>query len=415
MAEQRNLCGKPKEKAFFEKFGDPITITANVLVDMFAKFYNPETKKEEIEYYPDDLITVTDKEFPGVKPTVTTCGIYITNKVIMEDLKVCGYVNKTFNKKVIGKIADVVAKALLADDITLEQCFHFIDSQQWLFGGKVAHVINPSLSENILSLPEPAKKLRSDMFKQYHKELTVDNDPMVSSMIEKAVTDKALETLRKGDDPAMAIFDSGCGVDPYNNYKVMFVMKGPIADNTGLYTSGYKVATGNYDDGLSMADQSKVADNLVTSSYASGVKTQEGGYSAKKYNATLQNVRLGPRGSDCKTTETAEVTITDKNASEWGNYHFMMEKDEPVLLTPKNIKNYIGKTVKMRVPDGCKYKNNCYCNVCFGDRAYRIDTTNIGLTMNIACGAMMNASLKTKHDTTVKPYTITVEDLLMFA
>lgn len=412
----RDLRGTKLEREFYEMFGDPIEITADVLVDMFARYYNPETKKDEIKFYTDDVITVTDKEFPGVKPTTTTTGIYIFNKALLEDLRVVGYVNKTANKKLIGKLDDIVAKALLADDITLAQSYHYIDTSQWLFGGKLAHIINPSLSENILRLPADAKKLREQLIKENYKALVEDNDPLVAGKIEHDVTSKALESLRKGDDPAMAIFDSGCGVDPYNNYKVMFVMKGPIKDNTGLYKSGYKVALSDYDKGVSLEDQAKVADNLVTSSYASGVKTQDAGYSAKKYNMMYQNIRLGPRGSDCGTTDTEDILITEDNAEEWGNYHFFMNKDKPEMLTPKTVGKYVGKTLKMRVPDRCKMKGNQYCNVCFGDRSYRIDVTNVGLAMNIACGAMLNASLKTKHDTTIKPYTIDIDrDIMMFA
>lgn len=412
----RDLRGTKKEKDFYAAFGDPIKITANVLVNLFAGFYNKKTGKMEIAYYPDDLITVTENEFPGVKPTTTTTGIYIANKAITEDLKVVGYVNKTFSKDVIGKLDEVTAEALKADDITMEQMFHYIDACQWLFGGKLAHVINTSLSSNMLQLPPKAKKLRKDLFDKYSKELNVDNDPLVASKIEKEVTSVALEEMRAKHDPAMNLFDSKCGVDPYNNYKTMFVMKGAVKDNTGLYKTGYKVATSDYDMGLTIEDQAKVADNLVTSSYASGVKTQDAGYEAKKYNATMQNIQLGPKGSDCGTTDTEEITIDESNAHEWGQYHYIMENGKPVRLTPKNINSYMGKKVHMRVPDRCKMRGDQYCNVCFGDRSYMIDVTNIGLAMNIACGAMLNASLKTKHDTTIKSYELDIDrDLLMFA
>lgn len=412
----RNLCGTQKERDFYDSFGDPIKISANIMVGMFAMFKNPKTGKLEQKYFPSDLITVTEKEFPGVKPTTTTIGIYISNKVITEDLKVVGYVNKPFTKSVINKLDDVVADALKADEITMEQVFHYIDACQWLYGGKLAHIINPSLSSNILSLPRDAQALLNTRLIEHRKELKDDNDPLVTRNIELEVTEKALEAMRRKNDPAMDIFDSKCGVDPYNNYKTMFVMKGAIKDNTGLYKSGYKVATSAYDKGLTIEDQAKVADNLVTSSYASGVKTQDAGYQGKKFNATKQGVRLAPRGSDCGTTDTEDILIDETNIDEWGQYHFIMENGKPVMLTPKSVHKYLGKKVKMRVPDRCKMKHDQYCNVCFGDRSYRIDVTNIGLAMNIACGAMLNASLKTKHDTTIRAYKLDIDrDLLMFA
>src|SRR5699024_4570534 len=184
----------------------------------------------------------------------------------IEDLKVFGYINKTFNKKIIGKLEDGIATALLEDDITIEQVYQYIDRTQFLFGGTVAHIINPSLSSAILNLPPSAKKLREKLIEE-NKEAIDAGDPIISHDVEVKVCDDALKSIRALNDPAMAIFDSGSGVDFYNNYKTMFVMKGAVMDNTGEYASGYKTITSNYDSGISKEDMPKIADSLPTSAY----------------------------------------------------------------------------------------------------------------------------------------------------
>lgn len=408
--KQRSLT-KDKQQELFHIFGTPFDISSQKITKLFAKF-----RKTGTAYYPDDLIIIGPNDSPFVKErTVTTVGIYIANKFIFEDMKIFGYINKTLTGKVLGTINKHIASALLEEDITIDQVYDFIDRCQWLFGGTLAHVINTSLSSTILNLPQPSKKLRSELFEQ-HKEALKNGDPRISSDVETKICDDALARMREKNDPAMALFDSGCGIDPYNNYKTMFIMKGAVTDNTGESKTGYKTITSNYDTGISKSDMPKTADNVVTGAYARGVATQDGGYSAKKYNSMFQRASLGPRGSDCGTTDVEEVLMTESVAEELGGrYRFIMENGKPVMLTPKTVGKYVGKTVKLRNPGHCKYKEPCFCNVCYGDLPYRLDMTSIGLQLNIAAGAMLNASMKKFHDVRVKLYQVDIEkDLLRY-
>lgn len=408
--KQRTLS-REKQNACLEQFGNPFQISSQLITKMFANY-----RKTGIQYYPDDLIVIGSNDSPFVKDgTVTTVGIYIVNKFIFEDLKIFGYINKTLTGKIIKKVNKHIASALLEEDITLDQVFRFIDRCQWLFGGTVAHIINTSLSSTLLNLPPSSQKLKKELFEK-NKDALAIGDPHVSSSIETEICNDALEKMRAQNDPAMALFDSDCGIDPYNNYKTMFVMKGAVVDNTGESKTGYKTITSNYDNGITKEDMPKTADNVVTGAYARGVSTQDSGYSAKKYNSMFRRTSLGPHGSDCKTESVVEMELTEKTAEEFGSqYRFIMENGNPVMLTPKTVGKYVGKKVKLRAPSGCRFKEPCYCNVCFGDLPYRTDTTNVGLQFNIAAGAMMNASLKKFHDVRIKIYQLDIEhDLLRY-
>lgn len=405
----RDITGKLQEQAF-EMLGDPKNITITIISKMFG--YHKNTG---ILFNTDDIITIGPEHSKFVKlNTKTRLGIYIANKFVYEDMEIFGYINKTLNGKTLGKIDDAIAEALKAGQITTEKVFTFLDKCQYLYGGGFAQLINTSISSTMVHLPKSSAKLKKDLLEKHKDEISAGN-PQVASAIEKQVTADALEQMRKTKDPALALYDAGCSIDPYNNYKTMFVMKGAIIDNTGESPTGYKVVTSDYDNGISKDDMPLIADSLVTGAYSRGVLTQNSGYSGKMYNAIFQRIKLGPRGSDCGTKQTKKVTITEENKDLYSQYRFIMVNGKPVMLTPETIDKYVGKTVALRSPKFCKCKDPEYCNICFGDREYRVGVKNVGLSFNIAQGALMNASLKKFHDITIKTYNITTDDLMRFS
>lgn len=220
------LTAKEQEE-FFSILGDPSAINLNTMVTLFARF-----KGKEPRYSPSDEIRIGPEQSPFVNiNSPTTIGIYITNKFIYEDLQIVGYINKTLNGKMLGKIDEKIATAVTSGEMPVETVHKFIDRCQFLYGGPLAHIINTSMSPTILNLPKSSRAILEKRLKE-NAEKIKENDPQVSSAIEREVVTDALEHMRKTKDPALAIFDSGCGVDPYNNYRTMFVEKGAITDNT---------------------------------------------------------------------------------------------------------------------------------------------------------------------------------------
>ena len=397
-----------KTREFFTILGNPRNLDARTISKLFAKH-----KNTGIAFYPSDVITIGPDESPFVKPnTKTTVGIYIMNGYVYSNLKIFGYINHTMRAKDVDKVDKAMATALMDDKITTEQYFDYIDRTQWLFGGPLAEIINVSLNENIFSLPPGARKLRKELIAEHKAELDA-NEPQAAVQIERAVVAKAMEEMRATGDPAMDIFDSGCGIDPNNQYKTIFVMKGAIKDNTGESPTGYKVITSNYDDGITKEDMPKIADAVVTSSYASGVATQDSGTDAKRFNATFMRVRLQQRGSDCGSTQYKVVTLTEDNYEDY-MYRFIKEGSKLVCLDTETMSKYIGKTVQMRTPLHCKAKNPEYCNMCVGDRIYRVGIRNLGATFMIISGSTLNAALKTKHDVSIKTHRVTTQELLHY-
>ena len=361
MAADRVLTDE-QQKEFFEAFNNGEDFNADKISYLFARH-----KNTGIRFYTSDIITIGPEQSPFVKPdTKTTVGILLENKFIFEPLGIFGYVNKTITGKLSEKVESTLARALQEGDITREQFGDYFDRTQWLFGGPLSNVINVSLSETVMTLPPKATALRKKLLEEKKDELAT-NDPQVAVHIEHDVIDQALSEMRNtsNPDPSTAFFNSGCGIDPYNQYKTIVVMKGAIADNTGDSPTGYKVITSNYDTGITKEDMPKIADAVVTTAYSSGVTTQDSGTNGKRYNALFQRVRLQEHGTDCGSTDYLEVDITEGNAEDY-IYRYIREGSKILMLTKDNVKSYVGKTVKMRSPLHCKAKDPEYCSVCIG-------------------------------------------------
>lgn len=399
----RDIRNTPAQTAYFEALGDLHNPTAQLFAELFAAHKDSPPK-----YHVDDMIIIGPEQSPFVKEnSSTTCGIYLFNKFILEPLKIFGYVNKPFGKNELDALEDGISDGLMQKDLTTEQVAEFIDRLQFLLGGPLAHLINPSINPDIMTLPPQAAALKKKLLAE-NKAGIEANDPQTSSKIEKEVTKVAMDWMNERNDPSLSFFKSGA-IDPYNNYRTMFVMKGAVKDNTGESPTGYKIVTSEYDNGITKEDMPKIADTVVTSSYNSGVATQDSGYMGKKYNTILQRVKLLERGSDCKTPDTFQTVITNRHL-----YRYIMENGKPVCLTPEVIDNYKGKVCKLRSPLHCHAKDPYYCNICMGDRLYDIGVHNVGLTVSILSGATLNAALKTKHNVTVGTYTIKEEDILKY-
>ena len=399
----KDIRNTKKQEEFFAIIGD----LSNPSAQMMGELFSPH-KDSPAKFAVDDIISIGPNEYPGVKPnSITTIGLYIFNKFLIEPLKVFGYINKPIDNEVWNTIEALVAEGCQADDIPPDAVAVFIDRTQYLLGGPLSHLINPSLSSSVMVVPPKAELLKQKLFRENKDKLDA-NDPIVSSEIAKSVVKEALTEIKDAKDPGISLFDSGA-IDPYNNYRTMFVMKGAIRDNTGESPTGYKVVKSNYNTGVSKDDVPLIADSLVTGAYYKGVATQDSGASAKRTNTLMQHIRLDKPGSDCKTTRTLKTLITSRHL-----YRNIVVNGKIINLTPDVIGKYKGKVCDMRSPIYCKAPDPKYCNTCVGDRLYRIGVHNVGSTISIMNGSTLNLSLKSFHDVSIKYYDATVDDLLKY-
>jgi hypothetical protein len=357
----------------------------------------------EYEYH--DIIKLKKDDYPFIKEdTDTTLGRLIVNRVIYEGcLEATGYdyINKPMTKSVLQSSFTQIGDIFLRDDLELSIFKDMIERYE-VFGLKMSPHVTPSYTYNMLDLDQSIKDRRSELLDKYKDELeNVDLDAL--DKIEKELIDMVKEKYE--DDQMMDFYRSGSNANIDANYKKYNLMYGGTPANTS--GSEFIICTGNYTDGLKKSDIHKTDVSAIFGGYFRAKATAVGGYQGKISTQLLQSVKIDKKGTDCKTDVTIPIQVTDKNYKEYIDA-FIMEAGAPKLLTYGNIKSYVGKTVRLRDPMGCK--NQTICHKCAGDRYYKIlkndGPIDIGLILNKPFTELNQKSMKKTHSMTVKRYHI---------
>lgn len=377
-------------------------IDYNFIMDVFGSF---EGKKIANPYdlfiVPAHTFHYTDKDGKDHSNTskfTTTLGIYVLN-LFMADLGISplfdGYLNENVNKKVYGKMKKRLSYAMIENDITTDQYAEWENTLQWMM--PFEDVLAPNHTEKMITCGKVIEKKKKELCKQYEKEIAAGDIDTVSK-IEKELIDFAKDYLK--DDPAYDMMESGAGGNWGNNFKNMYIMKGAIANPDPNAKQKYDVVLSSYVNGISAKEYPIIAGSGANGAYSRGKKTEDGGYIEKLFVSAFQTFKLGPIGSDCGTKRTVTVELTDNNIDDW-MYSYIVEGSKLTLLTTKNAKSYLGKTVKFRFSALCEAEQ-C-CNKCAGDFLY-IAAENIGLVMSTVPATLKLRCMKAFHDSTVNPH-----------
>jgi hypothetical protein len=327
------------------------------------------------------------------KPFTTTVGLWVFNKAFIEPVSnVLGYINETVNGDKYDDINQTLSYALLEDKITVDQLKDFIMQTQILMG--CASAICPSHDMDILLLTNQAEIKKKELEKKYADRIA-QGDIVAMKAVEDELTAWAKQQLK--DSESADMYNSGARSSWGNNFKNMYLMRGPLKGTDGNYT----YTSSSYMSGMKKDEYSAVNDSAVGGPYSRSRKTQMGGYLEKQFTNATQHIKVLPAGSDCGSTGTITITLTNKNLSMW-LYSFIVGNNGSLTeLTMENKDKYIGKTVKFRYSGLCKSKNGCICEKCAGTMYRRIGIENIGLGTMIMMSSLKNASMKRFHSNTL--------------
>lgn len=323
----------------------------------------------------------------------TTVGLWIYNRWYIErDLfDIFGYINETINKKMFNKINERLSFALLEDKITVEQLKAYLEKTQKIMPFEA--ILSPNMDEELLTITKKLNVVSKKLFKENQAALDA-GDPATAERVLNEILDYAKEILK--DDPAMDNYIAGPGAS-MENFKSFFIAKGLSYNNA---TGEFQMIRSNFMDGISAEDYIDAASSLSTGPYYRSKRTADGGYYSKLILSAYQHLKVGPKGSDCGTDRTVNVTLTKDNAKSW-IYSFVKEGNRLVELTSDNLDKYIGKTVKMRYSSMCESKNYI-CEHCAGTLFNRLGITNIGMGCNQVGERLKAAMLKQMHDASIK-------------
>jgi hypothetical protein len=375
----------------------PEDITFDLLVDIFGDKSKKEGGKVKIipsRMKTSDEFVLEKGEYINTERVTTNAGLFIYNKLIVEqDLsKVLGYVNTTINSGVLGGIEDKLSKALLNDEIPVEAMATYLNRTQWL--SKQFHsVISGSFTMGTLK-PLPSVIKERDRLLKENRQKIEDGDVVAAVKIEKQLLKMAEDQLK--DDHGMDLYKSGARGSFGNNFKTISVMKGPVFNPS---SGEFDILKTNYMEGIRKEEIPAYGNAVITGAYPKAIGTATSGYFSKQIIAALQAVQLDKKGSNCGTKGTLK-TIIQPNATKDFLYRYAVDGQKLVLLDEKNIKNYVGREIKLRSPMYCTGKK--ICRTCAGLMYEKLEINNIGLTASRVSSTLLNLSMKKFHDTSAK-------------
>ena len=381
----------PKDIEYILSLTEDQAAAKNTIMDLFADFGDgPRFNTYDIIEIPKGSYGKTKK---NKNQFTTTVGLYVFNKGCIEDMSdVLGYINEPITADKYDEINELVSYAKLEDKITVRQLKDFIIQSQIYMSCTSA--LSPSHTMVLLLISDKIEAKKKQLLKDKYGEAIKNKDIKAMDALDKELLDYAKELLK--DDPSVDMFNSGARSSWGNNFKNMYVSRGTVK----LTDGSFDMVTSSYMSGLSKEDLVKANDAAVGGPYSRAVKTKEGGYNEKKILYGLQHVKVLPKGSDCGTNRTINVTLTKKNIKNW-MYSFVKQGSNLVEITSDTKDKFIGKTVKMRYFSLCESKNGI-CEKCAGTLFNRLGITNVGLASDIFGSRLKNTSMKQFHNTTVK-------------
>ena len=389
----------PKDIEYILSLTEDQAAAKNTIMDLFADFGDgPRFNTYDIIEIPKGSYGKTKK---NKNQFTTTVGLYVFNKGCIEDMSdVLGYINEPITADKYDEINELVSYAKLEDKITIQQLKDFIIQSQIYMSCTSA--LSPSHTMVLLLISDKIEVKKKQLLKDKYGEAIKKKDIKAMDALDKELLDYAKELLK--DDPSVDMFNSGARSSWGNNFKNMYVSRGTVK----LTDDSYDIITSSYMSGLSKEDLVKANDAAVGGPYSRAVKTKEGGYREKQILYGLQHVKVLPKGSDCGTNRTIDVTLTKKNIKNW-MYSFIKQGSNLVEITSDTKDKFIGKTVKMRYFSLCESKNGI-CEKCAGTLFNRLGITNVGLASDIFGSRLKNTSMKSFHVSQIKFDDMDVEE-----
>jgi hypothetical protein len=354
----------------------------------------------------DEFILSTEDadklSLPIVKSKMTTtAGRFIVNYFMLgnaEYTKYVQYINEPWDKKIIGKVMDKLGNLLLEKKISERSMVDYIDRQTWM-GYAATSFVTPGINMAMFKSNKGIMADRDRLVAENEDSLrngNIDVGVRISNELNKKFEES------QDNNPGMDYIKSKSAK---NVLGVTAVSRGMVPESKD--PSKVRFIKSSLQEGIQKNEIAAYADIGIAGAFSRGVQTQKGGYIVKQYNAAFAHVEMDEEGSDCKTKETVPLII-DKNTIKDYFLRYCYFGGKEILLTEDNINTLMGKTVRLRTPLFCTSQK--LCSKCMGELYYRMGIRNVGFLAAKLGSSILNQSLKSFHDATIKSNVINIDE-----
>ena len=337
----------------------------------------------EAPFHVEDEFYITDGMIANYKentPLLTDVGKFLANYVIFASTvgDLVPYVNEMMSPKMLDK---KIAPLIINKQITRKEYSKYIDHGYWLLSQGAIYA--QSFSEKALTTSPEAIKKKHELMEKYKDKLD-DPNTIVAIEAELIAADKA---YLKGDPSEP--FLVACGGKVFKEVrKKMFLTYGLSAGF--LADDGYEFSMNNLEEGWNPENLIIAMNEIRKGSYNRSVETAKGGAESKFIVRIFQEVMITE--DDCGDKQGIDVLITKDNVESYVDRYTV----DGNLISAEQLKNSLGKILKIRSPMSCKCANG-FCYKCCG-RIYEQTRTNaIGVQSLAVTETFTNIAMAAMH------------------
>lgn len=333
-------------------------------------------KREKFILAKGELVSVKED-------TLTTYGLAIINALLF----IYPYSDKVEyqNKKMNGKQVNAIAYDLLKKNlVTTDEHIKFENAANMI--NVLAQVGVPALSKKTMLPPKHIIKRRDELYAQNKDNM---HDPVVVANIQKELSGMLREYLKGDPSGDFFINDKAYDVSLMRTF-IMYGSEPDFYDESKITVMKPSLVEGWEVDNVPM-----LINVSRGGSYSRGASTALGGAEVKFSQRLFQNYTITE--DDCSTKDGLRIRITDNN---YGDYEGRYLINGMTALDKNALRGYIGQTITIRSPVGCKTGATSFCRKCMGD-----SVSNSGTAINgqatTAISSLMLLFMSAMHSTSL--------------
>jgi DNA-directed RNA polymerase subunit beta' len=254
---------------------------------------------------------------------------------------------------------------------------------------KMSGIFPITFSIDSLIIPDEIKKKRDKL-----KEIT---DPVEFSRQQSLLGKELIQFWINNniDFSSLSISKASKKASP-EMLATILLARGAVSDLEGNVKP---VTTNCVTDGFTLEELYDNSAEARRGAFIRAVGSAEPGVLSRDIVYANANIQLSEK-EDCKTKKYLELIITENLANVLLDRYCVDELTGELKLF-KDLKNFIGKKVKIRSPLYCKSLDGI-CSICYGGLANKLNTKNIGITAGVNINnVLVNSAMKARHDSSI--------------
>lgn len=352
-ARERMMRGVGSKNSRYVTF----ELSKEMLAGLYTMTKNVKRGSSPIAVSEADLEKATDPYIPvKYRGKATTMGRAIFNSAFPPNFK---FIDQIVTKKTVnGLIPEIIDQ--YGDEVA-EKVFSKLEK----IGFKFATIISPTLTLDMLQMPDSIERIRKQL---------KNASPGEADKLLKEGEKIMIQHLK--DTGLYDLIESGAGKG-WGQPRQILVSKGVISDPKGNVLPPIE---GSFAEGLKTTEFFNAASGARKGMADRALNTADTGYFTRQLVYVLSPVEASPTVRDCKTKRTINIRLTNDLIPRLSG-RYVIENGK---LAKFSSKYKAGDTVNLRTPIFCESKK--ICHTCYGDLLRRHRSPFVGIIAGASIG-----------------------------